>query len=118
MSPPYNHRDTFAKNRRQTIFGQDSSAEISLPSFDVWGVPVEFGPPRRRTLRRSVWWFVGRLASVGRMWIAAEPWFHLHQGPADGHPERLRRDIPLTATERALLRELPRELRRSQDPFA
>jgi hypothetical protein len=61
---------------------------------------------------------VERLAGAGGIWIAAEWWCVLYQGPPDGHPERLRPDLPLTPAERALRKDLPRHLRRAPDPFA
>ncbi|MFG1666875.1 DUF6059 family protein [Streptomyces sp. Y7] len=71
----------------------------------------------RSALVRCAWWLLGRLAGAGSLWIAAEWWSVMYQGPPEGHPERLRADVPLTAAERALRKQLPRELRRTRDPF-
>ncbi|MCQ9184204.1 hypothetical protein KMT30_35230 [Streptomyces sp. IBSBF 2953] len=75
------------------------------------------GDARRDAPGRWFWRFVGWLAGAGSIWIAAEWWSVTQQGPPEGHPERLRTDVPLTPAERALRRGLPRELRRATGPF-
>ncbi|MER7667517.1 DUF6059 family protein [Kitasatospora sp. NPDC096128] len=64
-----------------------------------------------------MWWLIGRLAAVGTTWFATAWWPAPHRGPLGAHPERLRPELPLTATERALRKELPRRLRRAPDPL-
>jgi hypothetical protein len=56
-------------------------------------------------LRRWAWRVARVLAAMGSIWVCAE-WWTAQQGPLDGHPEGLRTDVPLSALERALRRDL------------
>ncbi|MGW3202946.1 DUF6059 family protein [Streptomyces sp. NPDC001135] len=60
----------------------------------------------------------GTLTAAGRMyiWVPPADWHPDRCGPPPLHPERLRPDLPLTAYERAVERELTIPGPRVRDP--